>query len=214
MITEIKNLNGIKGGLHKHWPLKNKSEFAELQSKLQQIAHSIEDLNRTLKNRDNFDRKDIVFCVVATLWIQEAVNEVVKMYNEQIIKKFTFSRAAELLNQEKYLSMMSSIIISKPLATTEYSSFGFDGDLYCVDMTYGKTIIMPFKENVWHTSVNGFDNKEHSTDDCFLHVYSKQRNSISLDYIGFSLDELLNISKTYIDKIYELDSFLLKQKKV
>ena len=129
------------------------------------------------------------------------------MYNEQIIKKFTFSRAAELLNQEKYLSMMSSIIISKPLATTEYSSFGFDGDLYCVDMTYGKTIIMPFKENVWHTSVNGFDNKEHSKDDCFLHVYSKQRNSISLDYIGFSLDEFLIFLKHILTKYMSLILF-------
>ena len=221
MINELKNLNGLhegdRRGLYKKWILKDKSNYSRVCDYLQKINFCIQDLNSEL-TLTNLSMKDIVFAIVQTVWIQEATENLMTLYKEDIICKFVYPKSDELTKAKKYINAIRSFIVAHPLSTNRHEKYGFDGNYICVDVrTPSQDITFPFiKDNQFHhLNFDGIhDNIRNPLDDFFLYCYSEKDDNMKFfQYIGCSMSDIYHVAELYIEKIYFLDKYLYNQKK-
>lgn len=220
MINEVKNLNGLhrgdRRGLYKRWILKDKSNYNRVCDYLQKINYCIQDLNSELTLK-NLSMKDIVFVIVQTVWIQEAVEKLIMLYKDNIIDKFNYSKNNELSKAKKYINAIRSFVVAHPLSTSRHEKYGFDGNYICVDVrTPSQDMTFPFieTERSHHLNFDGVqDNLRDPLDNFFLYCYSEKDDNMRFyQYIGCSMSDIYHVAELYIEKIYELDKYMYHQK--
>lgn len=215
MDEKLQNLNNLKGGLHKRWILKDKNDYSKVCDYLQKINYSIQDFNYEFKCNDTFQIKEIVFLIMLSVWIQEAVISLEKCYKEDVMKTFQYTKFEELRKAKKYIAAIRSFVVAHPLSTDRHEMYGFDGDLICVDIrTKGRYLLLEPDEMFSHLSHEGITKERCDTDDFYLYVYSKKEDAMQFfRFIGCSVEDIVTVARLYIDKIYALDQYLYKQKK-
>lgn len=221
MINELKTLNNLHRrynlGVFKKWILKSKTDFNKVCDYLEKIGFCIQDLNEELTVKKIYI-KDIVYIVILTVWIQEAFEKLMTLYNDDVIDKFTFNKADELAKARKYINAVRSFVVAHPLSTDRHDKYEFDGNYICVDVrTPSQDTTFPSikKEQFHHLDFNGiYDNGRNPLDDFFLYCYSTKHDNMRFyQYIGCSLSDIYHVAELYIEKLYLLDKYLSKQKK-
>lgn len=212
-MEQIIDLNGLKGGFHKIWPLKNKHDFSILQNYLQKINFAIQDINSEIGNEKDIYAKEFIYIIVQATWIENAIERIISLYRKDVIEKFVYSNDIYCRHQD-YLKAIRSFVVAHPLGTNRHKLYGFDGDFICVDIRKKDDITMPFmKDNrFYHLSIEGLEQKRQD-DDLYLYVYSEKADGMKFfQYIGCSVSDIIDTVKVFIDKLYVLDKFLRKQK--
>lgn len=111
---------------------------------------------------------------------------------------------------------MRSFILAHPMNTTKHKKFGFNGNFICVDLiTKGKaTLSLISNEQFFNIDYYGLHRGKNNKHTYYLKSYSNDidRNKY-FKYISFSIEDILNVARVYIDALYELDTYLFKTKK-
>lgn len=218
-IPKIKSLNDIcrdnRFGLYKQWIYK-KEDYIKMCDYMQKISYSIQDLNSTIKELENFDRKNIVYIISLVDWIREALNAIVSVINPKVISHFSFSKQDELKQHNDYFKAIRSFVVAHPLATTNHSKFGLDGDFICIDIRDYEHLFI-FKRNgnrEYSISIDGLKNGIISNGDFYLLSYSKKYYSMQYyTIIGCNYCDIYNTASLYVEKLYALDKYLVKNVK-
>ena len=138
MVSKLKNLKDIyrdspKRGIYKRW-LYKKEDYNKMCSYMQKINYSIQDLNSTIDNLKNFDRRNIVYIISLVDWIREAFNAIIGVINSKVISNFRFLKQEELKRHFEYFKAIRSFVVAHPLNTTNHKEYGLDGNFICVDI--------------------------------------------------------------------------------
>lgn len=221
MIESIRNLNDIfdnsRRGLHKRWLLADKADFDKLCDFMQKIGFSIQDLNAEIPLLDDPKMKDIVYVIILVVWIQEAFEKIKKLYRKDVMNGLTYSRENELQNAKKYINAIRSFAVAHPLSTDRHQQFGFDGNYICVDIrNFKHDVTAPFVESdrICQLSFNGLRTNGTKGCDFYFYVYSNKDDGMKFfHYIGCNFDDIFQVARLYIDKLYALDKYLRKLKK-
>ena len=131
-------------------------------------------------------------------------------------QKYVYSKASELKLAKDFFVAIRSYIAAHTMNTTRHNKFGFNGDFVCVDLRLSDSPLMPLiRENqFFNVDYHGLHNGKNKKHKYYLLSYSNSmdKNKYS-KYISFSIDDILNVARLYIDSIYELDNFLAKLKR-
>lgn len=216
MISKLNNLNNIRGdsskcGIYKQWIYK-KENYTKMCDYMQKINYSIQDLNSTIELLKEFDRRNIIYIISLVDWIREALNAIIDIINPKVIKNFRFSKQAELKKYNDYFKAIRSFIVAHPLNTTNHSKFGFDGNYICVDIRdFAKFFSSYDKSGEYRISVDGLQCEIIGDEDFYLFCYSdKDDNMTYFKEIGCKYCDIYNTASLYIEKLYELDRYLVK----
>ena len=214
-MEKLKDLNDLKLGFDKHWPLKDKDSYHLIFDYLQKINFCIQDINTEIKNNDEYKMKDIIFILVQVTWIQDSLDAIKKLYKEDVTGNYRYSLEEKLRAYKSYIRAMRSFMVAHPLNTNRHEEYGFDGDLICMDI--GKpNILLPLwkTKNIYHIGIDGLENICVKTDKLFMSVYSHKNDKSRYNkFIGFSLDDIIDAARIYIDELYEFEKYMRKQKK-
>ena len=221
MIEPIQNLNDIcfnsRKGLHKHWVLSNNSDFSKMCDFMQKINFSIQDLNSEIPMLDKPTRKSIIYVIILVVWIQEAFEKIEKLYRQDVMTQFVYSRDTELSNSKKFINAIRSFAVAHPLSTCKHSQFGFDGNYICVDIRdFKRDITSPFakSDTISQLDFNGLHANGNRNCDFYFYVYSDKDDGMKFfRYIGCNFEDIYRVARLYIDKLYALDKYLRKLKK-
>ena len=218
-MEELKNLNEIctsrKRGIYKQWIYK-KEDFMKVCNYMQKINYSIQDLNNLKNDLTTFHPKNVIYSIVLVDWIVEACYKIYNSINNQTIEKFVYSDEELFIKATKYFRAIRSFIVAHPLSTTRHDSFGFDGNYICVDIRNNNGILKFKGERFYYLlDYNGLETKYNEKCDFYLFCYSdKDDNMRFFRIIGCNFDDIYKTARIYIDKLYSLDKFLSKQKKI
>lgn len=213
-MEKIRNLNKLTKGLTKRWALKDKNEYYKLCDYLQKINFCIQDLNYEIEHHDKFGMKEIIFIIIQTTWIQEAVDCIMQSYNRNILVNFSYENDDKVKNATHYLKAIRSFVVAHPLTTNRHQIFGFDGNFICVDIrTQISTFQLIGDENFYHLDIEGIQKQRCEEDNFYLYTYSQKDDGMRFfQYIGCSIEDVINIASLYVDKLYKLDKYLYKQR--
>ena len=214
MIEKIRNLNELKGGVQKRWPLKNKDEYFKLCDYLQKINFCIQDLNYEIEHNKKFGMKEIVFIIIQTVWIQEALDCIIKSYNKKVAAGFSYENDDKVEKATIYLKAIRSFVVAHPLTTSRHEIFGFDGNFICVDIrTQDITFPLIKDESFYHLDIEGIHTQRCKADSFYLYTYSQTDDGMRFfRYIGCSIEDIIFAASLYVDKLYAFDKYLYKQK--
>lgn len=215
MIEKIRNLNELRGGVQKRWPLKDKDEYNKLCDYLQKINYCIQDLNYEIEHNDKFRMKEIVFIIIQTVWIQEALDCIIKSYNKKVLSEFFYKNEDKIKKATRYLNAIRSFAVAHPLTTNRHEIFGLDGNFICVDIRV-QDITFPLvkKEAFYHLDMEGIYKQRCESDSFYLYTYSQKDDGMRFfRYIGCSIEDIFNVASLYIDKLYAFDKYLYTQKR-
>lgn len=214
----VRNLNnllrGSKVGLYKRWIWQNSKYFLACDY-LQKMNYSIQDINRTI-SEGNLDYKSLVFLIVCVDWVRSSYKSIKDSVLANLKANFLFSDLDNLLVHEKYFSAMRSFVVAHPLETNKHSDYGLDGNFICVDLRRRNTMDLLFikEDDVYHIDIDGLIKGGAINEDLFLYAYSQKENKSQwFRFIGFSIEDILDTARLYVNATYELDSFLAHQKK-
>ncbi|WP_044974120.1 hypothetical protein [Ruminococcus sp. HUN007] len=221
MIEPIRNLNDIcfnsRKGLYKHWILSNKSDYSKMCDFMQKINFSIQDLNSEIPQLDKPTMKSIIYVIILVVWIQEAFEKIEKLYRQDVMSYFVYSKDSELSNGKKYINAIRSFAVAHPLSTSRHPQFGFDGNYICVDIRdFKRDITSPFSKSdtIYELNFNGLYANGNRKCDFYFYVYSDKDDGMKFfRYIGCNFDDIYRVARLYIDKLYALDKHLRKSKK-
>lgn len=205
-------------GIYKKWVLKSNHDYDKVCEYLQKISFCIQDLDEEISSNKELLIKNIVYIITLTTWIQEAFKGLIKLYREDIINEFHYSKSDELSKAEEYLKAIRSFVLAHPLSTNRHKEFGFDGKFVCMDIHIRiNSLIAPFvpDDHLYHVNFDGiFKNEKNYSNDFVLYCYLNSATTVDyLYYIGCSMSDIYRASELYIDKLYLLDRYLSKQKR-
>lgn len=219
MYDKLNNINNLrrynKQGIYKKWSYKNLIDYDLICDYLQKIRFSIEDINEVL-SKNELEPCDIVFVIVLVDWIKDSYSKIFEKFKEKVAEKFVYSKSVQLARAKKYFVAIRSYVVAHPMNTTKHDDFGFDGDFICVDIRTKNNPIMPivqFDQYLYidYSGLHSGKNKKHKY---YLYSYSKKIDGYKYSkYISFSINDILNVAKLYIEALYELDTFLSKLKR-
>lgn len=217
-IYTIKNLNKIKihnhRGIYKRCLLRDQDDHQKLCDCMQKINYCIQDLNNELENIENLNIKTIVYIITLTDWISDAMINIRNLFKEDIIQNFVFSKQQDLKIQYEFLRALRSFVAAHPLSTDRHPKFNMNGDLICIDIyPHLPPYLMLKEEQKYYLDTNGLQHGESNKSNYFLKAYNTNYKEMKISiYIGCNIYDLYSVAKLYIDKLYELDKFLSKQK--
>ena len=217
-IKELQNLNDIgraeKRGIYKISLYKSNIHYFRASDYMQKINYCIQDLNIELEQLSDLSNKSIVYIITLVTWIREAVKELSNLYKENVCTKFNYSQEEELKKAEKFLSALRSFVVAHPLTTNRHMSYGMNGNLTCIDIKLPCEYlgIVPQKD-IAHLDYEGLHESTGKNADFYLYAFSTQieKKDISI-HIGCCMRDIYHIAELYIEKIYELDKHLQKEK--
>lgn len=213
-MEKIRNLNKLKGGIQKRWPIKNRNEYIKLCDYLQKINFCIQDLNYEIEHDEKFGMKEIIFIIIQTVWIQDALDCIIKLYDKKVVEGFCYENNDKVTKSMEYLKAIRSFVVAHPLTTSRHEAFGFDGNFMCVDIRIsGTTFSLIGDEVFYHLDVEGIHKERCETDNFYLYTYSQKDDEMKFfRYIGCSLEDIINVASLFVDKLYAFDKYLYKQK--
>lgn len=216
---KLRNLNDLKRGnvkgIYKQWIYKSKNNFHLSCDCLQKICYSIDDINSELSSNE-FAMKEIVFIISLVDWIKGSYTKIKSLIRDDIVQKFSYSKANELEVAKEYFVAIRSYVVAHPMNTTKHNKFGLDGDFICLDLrTAGSPISLLAPDDKFfsidYKGLHKYRNKKHSH---YLLSYSHSIDGNKyFNYLSFDIGDILNVARLYIGAIYELDSLLARQKK-
>lgn len=223
MINKIRNLNDLSRGdvrgVYKKWIYNSLNDYYKICDYLEKINYSIQDLNKELKTDKTISLKKTIIIIVLIDWIKEAYTATYKLIRNDIKQEFCYSKSEELNKAKEFFVAIRSFIVAHPLSTDRHGKFGFDGDFICVDVcSFSDPFIELFfghSELFCHIDYSGLKRSTiERSDDLLLRSYSGKandyKNSIN---ISCKLHDIIHIAELYIEELYELDRYLIKQKK-
>lgn len=210
----IRNLNKLRGGVQKRWPLKDKNEYHKMFDYLQKINFCIQDLNYEIEHDEKYEMKEIVFIIMQTVWIQEALDCIIGSYDQKVVEGFSYENDDKVIKSTKYLKAIRSFVVAHPLTTNRHEIFGFDGNFICVDIrTSDITFPLLKDESFYHLDIEGIHKQHCKMDNFYLYTYSQKDDGMKFfRYIGCSIEDIINVASLYVDKLYAFDKYLYKQK--
>ncbi|MCF0218087.1 MAG: hypothetical protein HUJ42_03560 [Malacoplasma sp.] len=213
--------NGIKG-IYKHWIYKSAIDYNLVANYLQKISFSIGDINKELEN-NNLGRKEIVFIIVVVNWIKESYNGVLSKIKEKIKEQFVsyYNNNEKLNKATKYFNAIRSYSVAHPMTTTRHKEYGFDGSFICVDLEIKGAFSLAFNlsffdknTKFYYLDYDGLHKDRNDSHKYFLTSYSEDYDRYEFfKYISFSLEDILDVARIYIDLLLKLDLFLSKIKR-
>lgn len=218
-ISKLRNLNDIKLqgvlGVYKGW-IYPKTDYSKICNYMQKINYCIQDLNSEIETLENQKMKGLVFVISLVDWIREAFLAIKKEIYKEIIKGYTFSRVKELEKAEKYLLAIRSFVVAHPLTTNQHKKYGFDGNFICVDFNsaFGRSLHFTGEEMFYHIDHDGLVKMRCKSDDFFLLSYSQRDDNMRFyKEIGAKFSDIYHVAELYIENLYELDKYLVKNAK-
>ena len=183
---------------------------------LQKINFCIQDLNGEIDQLDNLCTKDILYIIVLTTWVQEAVDRVFDLYRAEVLSGFSFDKEEELKKANQYIKAIRSFSVAHPLSTDRHEKYGFDGNFICVDIYLTSNVshfpLMRLLQR-YHLDFDGIHDYIDSSDDFYLHCYSKKDDNMQFFRdIGCSISDIYQVAELYLSKLYALDRYLKRQK--
>lgn len=172
------------------------------------INYSTYDLNKELDEfikTDSFLPKDILYVIALVDWIKEASHFLFELVNMKKIN-FNYSKENILSKYKKYFEAIRSFIIAHPMNTTKHSEFNLDGNYICCDLR--KSDLGLSNKDTYSININGLFNKRDDNDFSIMCFSQKDDHMKYEKSIGCKFEDIYNVARLYIDKIYELDSFL------
>lgn len=219
MYNKLQNLDGLKRqkikGIYKHWIYVSMNDFHYVCDCLQKINYSIQDINGELTNNE-FGMKEIVYIISLVDWIKDSYNRILGKIKNEVSQKYVYSKSSELKLAKDYFVAIRSYIVAHPMNTTRHNKFGFDGDFVCIDLkTSDSPLMLLIRENqFFNVDYYGLHNGKNKKHKYYLLSYSNSMDKNKyFKYISFSIDDILNVARLYIDSIYELYNFLAKLKR-
>lgn len=224
MINKIRNLNDLSRvdvrGVYKKWVYNSLNDYHKICDYLQKINYSIQDLNEELKINEKISLKKTIIIIVLIDWIKEACTATYKLIRDDVKQKFCYSKSEELKKANDFFIAIRSFVVAHPLSTNRHSKFEFDGDFICIDV---RSFNNPFTELLsghselfCHIDYSGLKRSTiERSDDLLLRSYSGKANNFKYSVnISCKLHDIIHVAELYIEKLYELDRYLKKQKKV
>lgn len=217
-VIKLKTLSEIKhDAIQKRWILKDKADYPKICDYLQKINYSINDLNDEIPCLTKTERKDIVYVISLIDWIIEAFVACKNAIREVVIENFSFSKQGELNKAYKYFKALRSFVVAHPLSTNKHKNYGFDGDFICIDIAGWNSVIDTFYPEIYyyHLDYDGIhDGVKEAEDDIILRSYSGKKDNWRFSRsVTCKMKDIYHVAELYIDRIYELNKYLSKQKK-
>lgn len=223
MINKIRNLNDLSRGdvrgVYKKWIYNSLNDYYKICDYLEKINYSIQDLNKELKTDKTISLKKTIIIIVLIDWIKEAYTATYKLIRNDVKQEFCYSKSEELNKAKEFFVAIRSFIVAHPLSTDRHGKFGFDGDFICVDVCSFSDpfieLLFGHSELFCHIDYSGLKRSTiEKSDDLLLRSYSGKandyKNSIN---ISCKLHDIIHVAELYIEELYELDRYLIKQKK-
>lgn len=223
-VTEIEplhNLNKISTIAKQHCGISYNRIYKEdtnvvfLSDCLQKIAFSIQDLNHALQSisSNSFQRRDIIYIILLVTWIQEAFDCIQKSLKPCL--NTTPDNNEDLQKARKFINATRSFIVAHPLTTNRHSGFGFDGNYICIDISrIPWNHIPPYwkHSSCYCLSFDGLKETPNKViGDFALTVYSEKDDGMQFyHHIGCSFKDFYKVAELYIDRLYQLDTFIRK----
>ncbi|MBO4823446.1 MAG: hypothetical protein J5580_02655 [Clostridia bacterium] len=219
MLEKIRDLNNIcsftaKDGLYKQWIYKE-NDYMKMCDYMQKINYSLQDLNSEIENLENACNKDVVFIISLVDWVSEAYEKIFNLIDEKIKSGFVFTNETEFEKRKQYLKAIRSFVVGHPLSTTRHENYELDGNFICVDIRNPKNSLNLFPNTHYYKlRFDGLFSGRDDTSDYNLYCYSdKDDNMKYFRIVGCKFEDLYNVARIYIDKLYELNGFLKSKKK-
>lgn len=216
MISKLNNLNDIrrdssKYGIYKRWIYK-KEDYNKMCDYMQKINYSIQDLNSTIDNLKEFDRKNVVYIISLVDWIREAFNAIIDVINPKVISNFRFLKQEELKRYSEYFKAIRSFVVAHPLNTTNHKEYGLDGNFICVDIRDDNGVCYWVKmKDKYVITIDGLKKEDCCNMDFYLYCYSDKDDNMShFKNVGCRYSDIYETAKLYIEKLYALDNYLTK----
>lgn len=219
MYEKLRNLNDLNKsnvrGINKQWIYSSINDYNLVCNYLQKINYSIQDINEELSNKE-FSMKEIIYIITLIDWIKDSYSKIVSKIRKDVINKFENHKNNELEIAREYFVAIRSYIVAHPLSTNRHKKYGFDGDFICVDLNTKDNHILKILPNdeFYNIDYFGLHPNKNENHQYYLLSYSRiideNKNS---KFISFSIDEVLNVARLYIESLYELNEFLSKEKK-
>ena len=216
MISKLNNLNDIrrdssKYGIYKRWIYK-KEDYNKMCDYMQKINYSIQELNSTIDNLKEFDRKNVVYIISLVDWIREAFNAIIDVINPKVISNFRFLKQEELKRYSEYFKAIRSFVVAHPLNTTNHKEYGLDGNFICVDILDDNGVCYWVKmKDKYVITIDGLKKEDCCNMDFYLYCYSDKDDNMShFKNVGCRYSDIYETAKLYIEKLYALDNYLTK----
>lgn len=214
-VSELRNLNELNRGIHKHWIWGSEDKFSLSCDYLQKINYSIQDLNSEICNLCKPTMKEVVYVIVLVDWICEAVDSIHRILRKEVSCFLNISKEEDIQKAEKYFKAIRSFVVAHPLNTDRHETFGMDGDLICVDVRNrtSKLVETCSHSNDWFClNLNGLQkNAQDLSSDFVLYVYSQKMDQMRyFKYIRADFSDLYYVAKLQIERLYALDFKLSK----
>lgn len=220
-IEELKSLNKLNRGIHKHWIWGNENNFFLSCDYLQKVNYSIQALNSEICNLSTPTMKEIIYVIVLVDWIREAVDSIHGILRKEVTDFLGISKGTDIQRADRYFKAIRSFVVAHPLNTNRHKQFGMDGDLICVDVRNGTSALIENNSNLndwFFLSIDGLcENAQSDSSDFVLYVYSQKIDKMRFfKYVRANFSDLYLVAKLQIERLYSLDRQLsnLTQKKV
>lgn len=110
VVEKLKNLNNIHRDnrlrIYKRWFYNSSNDYHRICDYMQKINYSIQDLNSQIDELTEIQMKDVVFIIVLVDWIINSCNEIEKLINKQVLRKFAFNKENQLKSAKDYLKAL------------------------------------------------------------------------------------------------------------
>lgn len=201
-------------GFNKKWIYKSNTNRSLAYDFLQKISYSIQDINEELNN--DLKMKEIVFIIALIDWIKDSYIRIKALIRTDVFNGFNYKKANNLKKAKEYFEAIRSYIVAHPMNTTRHSKFGFDGNFICVDIRTNNNIVIPFvkEDKFYFIDYDGIHNGKNKKHTFYLYSYSKNTDGAKYGiYISFSVNDLINVARLYIDAVNKFNAYLAKVKK-
>lgn len=220
-IAELRNLNGLNHGIHKHWIWGNEDNFYLSCDYLQKVNYCVQDLNAEIHNLQVPSMKEVIYVIALVDWICEAVDSLHTILKNEVVDYLNLEDDADCKQVTKYFKAIRSFVVAHPLNTTRHKAYGMDGDLICVDVRNHTSKLTETCSNLndWLLlNLDGLkENAQGIQSDFILYVYSQRLDKMRyFKYIRANFSDLYYVAESQIKRLYALDSRLknLTKKKV
>lgn len=218
MIEQLKNLNDLgerrSSGINKRWPLRDDLSSELLYDYLQKVNFSIQDFNATARSAERVSAKDVVYIIVLTDWISEAIDKIWPLFIDEVLEGFRYSNEPDLDRHQRYFRALRSLVVAHPSKTDRHPDFGLNGDFICTDIRSYAWPVTLYTDNFHRLNTEGLNRIDKpKNNEVVLSVYNKKDGAACFQHICFDLKDVRAYAAMNIDRLYELDAYLGTLKK-